>query len=71
MDALNFPLRILSLSPWNSTNALRPKVRVLSLNTTQATQVLVAISFPFSNEGGVGDSFFQAPFVEFTADGFA
>ena len=69
MNTLNFPFRILQLRFWNPTNALRPTISILPLNTPQAAQILVPPPFPLGDEGGIRYSLLQTPFVKVSADG--
>lgn len=70
MDALD-DLPFFQLGLGHSTDAVCSEVRVARLDASQAAKVLVAGFLPLRYQIGVGDSFFQAIFVEFAGDDLA
>ena len=64
-------LTSLQLRLGDSADAVGAEVGVASLNTPQATQVLVALLLPFGDEILVGDRLVDAVIVQLATDGFA
>lgn len=69
MNTLNFFFRFIQLRFRYPTNTLRPTLRILPLNASQAAQILVPSPLPLGDEVGISDSLLQTPLVQFSVDG--
>jgi len=54
----------------HSTNAVRLKVGVPSLDTTKAAQILIALLLPFGDQVRICYSFFHTIVIQFPTNGF-